>query len=86
MHGGTNKGVPKGNRNAWQHGNRSAEAEMQLKTIRNTDRELRLMSKLRAGDALRSDELDRLMQLLSERDEPESRNLPELVQEANLQR
>jgi len=26
MHGGTNHGAPKGNRNAWKHGGRSAEA------------------------------------------------------------
>ncbi|WP_432653824.1 HGGxSTG domain-containing protein [Sphingobium nicotianae] len=26
MHGGTNPGAPKGNRNAWKHGGRSAEA------------------------------------------------------------
>ena len=25
MHGGTNPGAPKGNRNAWKHGHRSAE-------------------------------------------------------------
>lgn len=25
MHGGTNPGPPKGNRNAWKHGGRSAE-------------------------------------------------------------
>lgn len=27
MHGGTNRGAPKGNRNAWKHGARSAKAE-----------------------------------------------------------
>lgn len=27
MHGGTNPGAPKGNRNAWKHGARSAKAE-----------------------------------------------------------
>jgi uncharacterized protein YjcR len=26
MHGGTNPGAPKGNRNAWKHGRYSAEA------------------------------------------------------------
>ncbi len=26
MHGGKNPGAPKGNRNAWKHGGRSAEA------------------------------------------------------------
>ena len=73
MHGGTNKGAPRRNRNAWKHGDRSEEAELQLRTIRDRDRDLRLMSKLRAGDKLRSDELDWLMQLLRERDDPEGR-------------
>jgi len=41
MHGGTNKGAPKGNRNAWIHGNRSTEAEEQLKLLRAADRLLR---------------------------------------------
>ena len=41
MHGGTNKGAPKGNRNAWVHGNRSAEAEEQLKLVKAADRLLR---------------------------------------------
>jgi len=27
MHGGTNPGAPKGNRNAWKHGGRSSETE-----------------------------------------------------------
>jgi glucans biosynthesis protein len=27
MHGGTNPGPPRGNRNAWKHGGRSAEAQ-----------------------------------------------------------
>jgi hypothetical protein len=66
MHGGTNKGAPKGNRNAWKHGNRSAEAEEQLKTIRATDRDLRLLTKLRQGIPLRPRELDRRMALLIE--------------------
>lgn len=26
MHGGTNPGAPRGNRNAWKHGGRSSEA------------------------------------------------------------
>lgn len=66
MHGGTNKGAPKGNRNAWKHGNHSAEAQDQLRTIRATDRDLRLLGKLRQGLALRTKELDRLMALLIE--------------------
>ena len=66
MHGGTNQGAPKGNRNAWKHGNRSAEAEEQLKVIRATDRDLQLLGKLRQGLALRTKEMDRLMALLNE--------------------
>jgi uncharacterized protein YjcR len=27
MHGGTNPGAPKGNRNAWKHGARSTKAQ-----------------------------------------------------------
>jgi len=49
MHGGTNRGAPKGNRNAWVHGNRSAEAEVQLKLVRETDRTLRVLAKVRQG-------------------------------------
>jgi glucans biosynthesis protein len=41
MHGGTNNGAPKGNRNAWVHGNRSAEAEAQLKLVKAADRLLK---------------------------------------------
>lgn len=63
MHGGTNGGAPKGNRNAWKHGNRSAEAESQLKTVKAIDRDLRLLGKIRKGVSLRSDELDRLIEL-----------------------
>jgi hypothetical protein len=66
MHGGLSKGAPKGNRNAWRHGNRSAEAEEQLRTIRATDRELQLYGKLRQGLSLRPKEMDRLLTLLLE--------------------
>jgi hypothetical protein len=41
MHGGTNKGAPKGNRNAFVHGDRSAEAEEQLKLVKAADRLLK---------------------------------------------
>lgn len=34
MHGGTNPGAPKGNRNAWKHGGRSAETLAALKYVR----------------------------------------------------
>jgi hypothetical protein len=63
MHGGTNKGAPKGNRNAWKHGNRSAEAEEQLKIVRQADRDLRIMSKLSEGIELRERERERLAEL-----------------------
>lgn len=38
MHGGANSGAPKGNRNAWIHGNHSAEAKEQLKLVKAADR------------------------------------------------
>jgi hypothetical protein len=63
MHGGTNPGAPKGNKNAFKHGNRTAEAEAQLKLVRQTNRDLRILNKLRRGVDLSSKELDRLMQL-----------------------
>lgn len=66
MHGGTNKGAPKNNRNAWKHGNRSAEAEMQLKAIRMIDRNLRILGKVRQGLALKPDEIDRIIQLFTD--------------------
>jgi hypothetical protein len=65
MHGGTNGGAPKGNRNAWKHGNRSAEAEGQLKKVRSVDRDLRALGKLRQGIALQTSEMDRLLDLFS---------------------
>ncbi|PTS86173.1 hypothetical protein DBR21_14945 [Caulobacter sp. HMWF009] len=34
MHGGTNPGAPKGNRNAWKHGARSAEFQAVVKAMR----------------------------------------------------
>ena len=40
MHGGTNRGAPRANRNAWVHGNRSAEAVEQLKLVKAADRVL----------------------------------------------
>lgn len=63
MHGGTNRGAPKNNRNAWKHGNRSAEAEEQLKAVRAADRVLRSVGKLLRGQALRPSERDRLIDL-----------------------
>ena len=61
MHGGTNPGAPKGNRNAWKHGDRSAEAEEQLKVITANSHILRLLDKARQGVKLRSDELDEII-------------------------
>lgn len=40
MHGGTNPGAPKGNRNAWKHGLRSAEHRELHKLIRAMRAEL----------------------------------------------
>lgn len=34
MHGGTNLGAPKGNRNAWKHGGRSTDTEAVLRNLR----------------------------------------------------
>lgn len=67
MHGGTNPGAPKGNRNAFKHGNRSAEAEAQLKLVRQTDRDLRIFSKIRRGLDLTVREEERLRQMFAER-------------------
>lgn len=69
MHGGTNKGPPIGNRNALVHGNRSTEAEAQLKAIRATNRDLRLLTKIRDGAPLLSAEYDRVLQWLMEKGE-----------------
>jgi hypothetical protein len=66
MHGGNNKGAPRGNRNAWKHGDHSAEAKQQLKTIKATDRDLRLLTKLNQGITLDSREFGRLADLLVE--------------------
>ena len=66
MHGGTSKGAPKGNRHGWIHGNRSAEAEAQLKVIRQADRILKLGNRVRDGQMLRPNEHDLLIQLMLE--------------------
>lgn len=63
MHGGTNPGAPQGNRNAYKHGNRSAEAEAQLKLVRKTNRDLRILTKLGQGIDLSPSELERLLEL-----------------------
>jgi hypothetical protein len=66
MHGGTNAGAPKGNTNARKHGNRSAEAEEQLKIVNQTDRNLRVLSKIRRGLDLTILERDRLIEIFVE--------------------
>ena len=38
MHGGNSPGAPKGNRNAWKHGGRSAETANALALIRDLGR------------------------------------------------
>lgn len=68
MHGGTNRGAPKGNRHAWVHGDRSAEAQEQLKAVRDTHRSLNVMAKLRNGLTLGPRDNDQLIQLLIEHD------------------
>ncbi|NBW77152.1 MAG: hypothetical protein EBR34_15360 [Sphingomonadaceae bacterium] len=40
MHGGKGSGAPKGNRNAWKHGARSAEFRLEMELIRLLGREL----------------------------------------------
>lgn len=67
MHGGTNSGAPMRNRNAWKHGNRSAEAEEQLQAIRSENRDLRLMEKCLQGLHLRFWETARLLEMLDSR-------------------
>ncbi len=61
MHGGTNPGAPKGNRNAWKHGDRSTEAEEQLKIIAENNHILRLLDKARQGVKLQPDEMDEII-------------------------
>lgn len=41
MHGGTNPGAPKGNRNAWKHGGRSADANTAARYLREIARLLK---------------------------------------------
>ena len=74
MHGGTNLGAPKGNRNAWKHGDRSAEAEAQLKTIRGLNRTLRAVSSLGDRKSLTEAEITFLFDLMvdEDSDEPQS--------------
>jgi len=67
MHGGTNSGAPKGNRNALVHGNRTAEAEAQLKLITATSRDIKMVKKLNAGLRLTAKEQERLLVLHLER-------------------
>lgn len=40
MHGGTNPGAPKGNRNAWKHGARSAKTEAAARYLRELSRSI----------------------------------------------
>ena len=61
MHGGINPGAPKNNRNAWKHGDRSTEAEEQLKIIAENNHILRLLDKARQGVKLQPDEMDEII-------------------------
>jgi hypothetical protein len=51
MHGGTNKGAPRGNKNAWVHGNHSAEAKEQLRLVKAADRLLKSVRLTRCRQA-----------------------------------
>lgn len=66
MHGGTNRGAPAGNRNAWVHGNRSAEADEQLKVVKDADRSLHVIARMQKGQPLRHRDNDQLIKLLIE--------------------
>ena len=57
-----------GNRNAWVHSDRSAEAEAQLKTIRQIKRTLQLVTKLKLETTMRGIDIHRLFDLMIERD------------------
>lgn len=72
MHGGTNRGAPKGNRNAWVHGDRSAEAEDQLKTVRQINRTLKAVAKLKQGIAMRGVEVHQLFDAMLDPDREEA--------------
>jgi hypothetical protein len=69
MHGGATRGggAPKGNSNALTYGNRTAEAEAQLKLITATSRDIRLVKKLNAGLKLTGKEQERWLALYLER-------------------
>lgn len=69
MHGGATRGAgaPKGNRNAFVHGNRTAEAEEQLKQIAANNRDLKLITKLNSGLKLTTKEQERWLALYLER-------------------
>ena len=73
MHGGTNRGAPKGNRNAWVHGDRSAEAEDQLKSIRQINRTLKAASKLKHGIAMSGFEVHQLFDAMIAADRDQSK-------------
>ena len=61
---GATSALHKGNRNAWKHGDRSAEAEEQLKVITASSRILRLLGKVRNGVKLQPDEMDEIISYL----------------------
>jgi hypothetical protein len=61
MHGGTNQGAPKGNKNAWIHGNHSAEAKEQLKLVKAADRLLKSVRSPRRRQAELLADFDELL-------------------------
>jgi glucans biosynthesis protein len=67
MHGGTNRGAPRGNRNAWVHGDRSAEAKEQLKLVKAADR---LLGSVRLKRCRQAELLANFNELISGEVEP----------------
>ena len=70
MHGGNKSGAPNGNRNAWKHGDRSAEAEFQLKALSKCNRDLKLSRKIADGRRLTSKEHERLLEIYLQQKAP----------------
>lgn len=66
MHGGKSTGAPKGNRNAWKHGDRSAEAEQMQKIVHRAGRVMKMVTRVKQGKQLRSGDHDLLIELMVE--------------------
>lgn len=79
MHGGKSKGAPKGNRNAWVHGNRSAETEEQLKLLKATNA---FLKSLKSGLSSQDQILEEFNSLLNRQVEPSLLDDPEVEPES----